>query len=87
MSARTAVIVGVAVVMGCLILALGGVGQLTPAQAPRAPEKATARYQLVATGTGPASTTIYVIDTQTGRCWSKQPTPGARWVDLGTPAK
>jgi hypothetical protein len=42
---------------------------------------------LWAVGSSSATTTLYVLDSQTGQCWSKQPAVRGDWMDLGTPAK
>jgi hypothetical protein len=73
-----------AIVAGCAAMGLS-VGRPAPAQAP-APTKGEGRYQMLVTGTS-SSAALYVIDTQTGQCWSRNPHVRTDWTDLGTPAK
>jgi len=84
MSVRSSLFV-CAVAAGCAALGLSA-GRPAPAQAPTL-LRAEGRYKLWAVGSSAATTTLYVLDSQTGQIWSKHPAVRGDWADLGTPAK
>lgn len=67
-------------------LLLGGLfRQPTQAQPPAAPAVPGWRYQMVVKP-GAENTAVFVIDSATGQCWSRDTNPQVkRWTDLGTP--
>jgi|GEM_PF-2776873 len=79
--------VGIFVVVGCLILAIGW-SNFAPAQI-QAPAPAAGRYQFSLKALDSSNTVLFVFDSTTGRCWYRDtatPTAGgAGWTDLGSP--
>ncbi len=85
MRAKSSLIIGAAVVLGCLLLALLA-GQSTPAQPPAVPPRADGRYQLVV-AKDDNNTKLCVLDSQTGQCWTKNIYGDEQWKDHGSPVK
>jgi hypothetical protein len=83
-NARSSLVVGASVVLGCLILGLTlsppAVGQLPPAGGP----PAVGRYQLVV-NSEKTTDMVFVLDTTTGQCWHRRSAPGDTWINFGTP--
>ena len=87
MNPRSALVLGVCLVLCCLILG-ACFGQPLAAQAPARQDGSSSgsgRYHLVVAGTDPG--TMIVIDTQTGHCWGRQIQKGEKWLDVGTPTE
>lgn len=83
MNAKPSLIMGAAIIVGCLILGLSfgslATGQVTSPPTPAGP------YQMSLKANG-SSTAVFVFDSKSGRCWYRDTNqPGNNWTDLGSP--
>jgi hypothetical protein len=70
-----------AIAVGTLLLGPLSGGRGDAQGPPSQPAEPVGRFQVVGVGDR-----IVVIDTATGRCWSRLPIKASYWDDLGTPA-
>jgi hypothetical protein len=88
MNMRQTLILATAVLLGCLIVG-AFLGRPSAAE-PKADATAAGRYQgiTVANPNSEITSSIVVLDTATGECWSIVPNSGApKWKPLSSPAK
>lgn len=70
----------------CIALGLLLLGGPSVAQPPAAPLAVNGRYQVAVKPMG-TTTTVFLVDTQTGQCWYRDTNPATKdWTDMGLPA-
>ena len=83
MHTKPSLIIGAAVIVGCLILGLS-VGNLATGQV-TSPPPVSGPYQISLKANG-SSTAVFVFDSKSGRCWYRDTVQsGSSWTDLGSP--
>jgi hypothetical protein len=82
-STKQSLIIGLSVVLGCLMLGLS-FGNLAAGQV-ASPPPGAARYQMLIKPVD-SSTTVFVLDTHTGKCSYKETVRAENgWTDFGSP--